>query len=106
MNKFGEKVSFIWTVADLLRGPYKPAQYGEVMLPLTVLRRLDCVLAPTKAAVVDLAQQLGGTSEVVRDRRLNRAAGQRFHNSSALDLEKIKGAPDEMAINLRTYIRS
>lgn len=44
MNNFSEKVSFIWSVADLLRGPYKPAQYGKVILPLTVLRRLDCVL--------------------------------------------------------------
>lgn len=44
MNNFGDKVSFIWSVADLLRGPYKPAQYGKVVLPLTVLRRLDCVL--------------------------------------------------------------
>ena len=47
MNNFGEKVSFIWSVADLLRGPYKPAQYGKVILPLTVLRRLDCVLEAT-----------------------------------------------------------
>ena len=45
VERFGEKVSFIWSVADLLRGPYKPPQYGEVMLPLTVLRRLDCVLS-------------------------------------------------------------
>ena len=44
MNNFGEKVSFIWSVADLLRGPYKPAQYGKVILPLTVLGRPDCVL--------------------------------------------------------------
>jgi type I restriction enzyme M protein len=48
VNNFADKVSFIWSVADLLRGPYKPAQHKEVMLPLTVLRRLDCVLAPTK----------------------------------------------------------
>ncbi len=52
MNNFGEKVSFIWSVADLLRGPYKPPQYGRVILPLTVLHRRDCVLAPTKAKVL------------------------------------------------------
>ena len=52
MNGFSDKVSFIWSVADLLRGPYKPAQYGKVILPLTVLRRLDCVLEPTKAEVL------------------------------------------------------
>ena len=53
MNNFNDKVSFIWSVADLLRGPYKPAQYGDVMLPLVVLRRLDCVLEPTKAGVLE-----------------------------------------------------
>jgi type I restriction enzyme M protein len=48
VNNFGEKVGFIWSVADLLRGPYRPNQYKDVMLPMTVLRRLDCVLEPTK----------------------------------------------------------
>jgi type I restriction enzyme M protein len=52
MNHFSDKVTFIWSVADLLRGPYKPHQYGDVILPLTVLRRLDCVLAPTRDAVL------------------------------------------------------
>ena len=52
MNNFNEKVSFIWSVADLLRGPYRPNQYKDVMLPLTVLRRLDCVLEPTKDEVI------------------------------------------------------
>jgi type I restriction enzyme M protein len=58
VERFGEKVTFIWSVADLLRGPYRPPQYGEVMLPLTVLRRLDCVLAQTKPAVLALAENL------------------------------------------------
>lgn len=52
MSNFSEKVAFIWSVADLLRGPYKPHQYGRVILPLTVLRRLDCVLEPTKQKVL------------------------------------------------------
>ncbi len=60
MNGFSDKVGFIWSVADLLRGPYKPAQYGRVILPLTVLRRLDCVLEPTKAAVLARAESLKG----------------------------------------------
>jgi type I restriction enzyme M protein len=51
VNNFGDKVSFIWSVADLLRGPYRPNQYKDVMLPMTVLRRLDCVLEPTKDKV-------------------------------------------------------
>jgi len=48
MNNFNDKVNFIWSIAELLRGPYKPNQYKDVMLPLVVLRRLDCVLEPTK----------------------------------------------------------
>ena len=51
MNNFSEKVSFIWGVADLLRGDYRPAEYGRVILPLLVLRRLDQVLTPTREAV-------------------------------------------------------
>lgn len=60
MNNFSDKVQFIWSVADLLRGPYKPAQYGRVILPLTVLRRLDCVLAPTKDKVLAKAANMKG----------------------------------------------
>lgn len=50
--------NFIWSIADLLRGPYKPHQYGAVVLPFTILRRLDCVLEPTKQAVLDEAKKL------------------------------------------------
>ena len=52
MNGFRDMVTFIWSVADLLRGDYKQSEYGKVILPLTVLRRLDCVLEPTKPAVL------------------------------------------------------
>ena len=57
--------AFIWSVADLLRGDYKQSEYGKVILPLTVLRRLDCVLEPTKAAVLDRAKKLKGKVENV-----------------------------------------
>ena len=60
MNNFGEKISFIWQVADLLRGPYRPNQYKDVMLPMTVLRRLDCVLEPTKEKVLEKKKNLEG----------------------------------------------
>jgi len=53
MNNFNDKVNFIWSIAELLRGPYKPNQYKDVMLPLVVLRRLDCVLEPTKDGVLE-----------------------------------------------------
>jgi type I restriction enzyme M protein len=55
-------VSFIWDVADLLRGPYRPPEYRKVMLPMTVLRRLDCVLADTKAKVLEQSKKLKGGS--------------------------------------------
>ncbi len=58
IHQFREKVSFIWSVADLLRGDYKQSEYGKVILPLTVLRRLDCVLEPTKEKVLEKAKAL------------------------------------------------
>ncbi|MFQ6091602.1 MAG: type I restriction-modification system subunit M N-terminal domain-containing protein, partial [bacterium] len=64
MNNFGEKVSFIWSVADLLRGPYRPNQYKDVMLPMTVLRRLDCVLEPTKEKVLQKLRELKAKGKV------------------------------------------
>jgi type I restriction enzyme M protein len=95
MNNFNDKVSFIWSVADLLRGPYKPAQYGDVMLPLVVLRRLDCVLEPTKAKVLERHAALKGGkhTEAELDAILNRVAKQGFHNRSKFDFEKLKGDP-------------
>lgn len=75
IERFGDKVSFIWSVADLLRGPFKPAQYGDVMLPLTVLRRLDCVLEATKPAVLARIEQLGNVPEGAHELILNRITG-------------------------------
>ena len=96
----------IWQIADLLRGPYRPPQYERVMLPMTVLRRFDCVLAPSKARVLaEHAKRKGGKLEgAALDRRLNNAAGQRFHNHSPLDFEKLKGDPDNIERHLVSYI--
>lgn len=105
MNSFGDKVSFIWSVADLLRGPYKPAQYGRVILPLTVLRRLDCVLEPTKAKVLAKAAELKGGKVANAEPILNRLAKASFHNTSKLDFPKLKGEPDKIAANLTAYIK-
>ena len=89
--------NLIWQVADLLRGPYRPPQYERVMLPMTVLRRFDCVLAPTKARVLEeharWRNRLHGDA---LDARLDHTAGQRFHNHSPLDFEKLKGDPDNI----------
>jgi type I restriction enzyme M protein len=106
VNNFGDKVSFIWSVADLLRGPYKPAQYKDVMLPLTVLRRLDCVLEPTKAKVLEKAAELKGGKVANADPILNRVAKASFHNTSKLDFAKLLGEPDKIAANLTAYIKA
>lgn len=98
--------NLIWQIADLLRGPYRPPQYERVMLPMTVLRRFDCVLAPTKARVLAEYERSKEkfTGEAL-DARLNKAAGQRFHNHSPLDFEKLKGDPDHIAQHLVSYIK-
>ena len=98
--------NLIWQIADLLRGPYRPPQYERVMLPMTVLRRFDCVLAPTKSKVLAEHDRWGGRLHGdALDVRLNRAAGQRFHNHSPLDFEKLKGDPDNIARHLVSYIQ-
>ena len=97
--------NLIWQIADLLRGPYRPPQYERVMLPMTVLRRFDCVLAPTKTKVLSEYERLKDKLQgEALDARLNRAAGQRFHNHSPLDFEKLKGDPDHIAQHLVSYI--
>lgn len=105
MNNFGEKVSFIWSVAELLRGPYRPNQYKDVMLPMTVLRRLDCVLEPTKDAVIKESDSRQGGKVKNLEPILNRVAGQSFHNISKFTFEKLKGDPDNIAANLTNYIK-
>jgi len=99
--------NLIWQIADLLRGPYRPPQYERVMLPMTVLRRFDCVLAPTKVKVLaEHERRKGGRIEgEALDTKLNDAAGQRFHNHSPLDFEKLKGDPDHIAQHLVSYIQ-
>jgi type I restriction enzyme M protein len=99
--------NLIWQIADLLRGPYRPPQYERVMLPMTVLRRFDCVLAETKAKVLaEHERSMGGklTGDAL-DTKLNKAAGQRFHNHSPLDFEKLKGDPDNINKHLVSYIQ-
>jgi len=97
--------SFIWSVADLLRGDYKQSEYGKVILPFTVLRRLDCVLEPTKVAV--LAEK--GTREAAGlnpEAFLLRKSGQFFYNTSPLDLKKLMGDQDHIGENLRAYMQA
>ena len=99
--------NLIWQIADLLRGPYRPPQYERVMLPMTVLRRFDCVLAPTKEKVLkEYERRKGGQlNDEALDKFLNKAADQRFHNHSPLDFEKLKGDPDHIEKHLVSYIK-
>ncbi len=98
--------TLIWQIADLLRGPYRPPQYERVMLPMTVLRRFDCVPASSKdKALAEHAKREGGKLKgEALDRLLNNAAGQRFHNDSPLDFEKLQGDPDNIDTHLVSYI--
>ena len=105
MTNFQDKVQFIWSIAEILRGDYKPHEYGSVVLPFTVLRRLDCVLEPTKAAVIARAKQLEGSKVTNVEPILNRVAGQVFHNTSAFDFKTLLGDPVNVAANLNAYIR-
>lgn len=96
--------AFIWSVADLLRGDYKQSDYGKVILPFTVLRRLDCVLAPTKVAVL-AEKALRKSQGLAPEPFLLRIAGQNFCNTSRLDLKKLMGDADNIGENLRDYIQ-
>src|ERR1700732_1396329 len=99
--------NLIWQIADLLRGPYRPPQYERVMLPMTVLRRFDCVLTPTEAKVLAEYERLRDGKIVgdALDRKLNGKSGQRFHNHSPLTFEKLKGDPDNIEKHLVSYIK-
>lgn len=107
---FQQIANFIWSVADLLRGPYRPPQYERVMLPLTVLRRFDAVLAPTKAKVLKRHEELKNKRIPNVDAVLNNLAKDEdgkalgFHNHSQLDFQKLKGDPDHVGRHLEDYI--
>lgn len=106
MNDFQDKVSFIWAVADLLRGDYKQSEYGRVILPFTVLRRLDCALQPTKAAVLKAADKHDDSQEAIQERMLIKAAGSNFYNTHKLDFGRLLDDPDNIATNLVHYIHA
>ncbi len=103
MNNFGDKVSFIWSVADLLRDSFKRAKYPDVILPLTVLRRLDCVLEPTKGKVLETHAKLKGRLENLAP-QLCKASGFAFYNTSQFTFERLLQDHAHLAANLRAYI--
>lgn len=100
-----ERANFIWSIADLLRGDYRQSDYGKVILPMTVLRRLDCVLEPTREQVLSAADRLRGGKIENLEPILERIAGQPFHNTTRFTFQSLLGDPPQLAANLLAYIR-
>ncbi len=101
---FTEKANFIWSIAELLRGDYKQSEYGKVVLPFTVLRRLDCVLEPTKDVVLKKLDAVQKLKLENIDPVLNQASKHKFHNRSKYDFNKLIADPENIAANLRHYV--
>lgn len=101
---FQDKVSFIWSIAEVLRGEYKPENYGQVILPLVVLRRFDCVLEDTKNDVLTKYKTVQNKDSGVQDALLTRISGQNFYNISEYNFGKLKSDPDNIADNLKDMI--
>jgi type I restriction enzyme M protein len=93
----------IWNVAELLRGDYKQSEYGKVILPFTLLRRLDCVLSPTKAAVLQ-AYEKNKAAEAILPIFLQKASTFGFYNTSQYDFDKLIAEPANIKANLLDYI--
>lgn len=105
-SNFSQTAAFIWSVADLLRGDFKQSQYGRVILPFTLLRRLECVLADTKETVVAKAEELKKSPlpEDAKEKFLLRASGLTFFNASPMDLGKM--GQNDIKANLENYVQS
>ncbi|MEJ8660999.1 type I restriction-modification system subunit M [Streptomyces sp. MS1.AVA.4] len=102
-SKHTELANHAWSVADLLRGDYKQSDYGKVILPFTVLRRLECVLEPTRDKVVETVTRFAG-QEIDTNHFLRKASGNSFYNKSDLTLRKIAADPQNAAKNLQIYV--
>lgn len=109
MTTHQQHIKFIWDIADLLRGPYRPPQYERVMLPMTVLRRFDCVLENKKSEVLKEFESLkvrykNEIPPSILSSKLEKITEQKFYNTSPFTFEKLKGAPDSIAQDLVSYI--
>ncbi|MFI7297397.1 N-6 DNA methylase [Streptomyces sp. NPDC050121] len=102
-SKHTELANHAWSVADLLRGDYKQSDYGKVILPFTVLRRLECVLEPTRDKVVETVARFAG-QDIDTGHFLRKASGNSFYNKSDLTLRKIAADPQNAAKNLQIYV--
>jgi len=106
-TNFSQTAAYIWSLADLLRGDFKQSQYGRVILPFTILRRLECVLEARKPKVLEQVKKLKAMKKLeaeAREKFLIKAAGQSFYNTSAMDLSKLGSA--DIKSNLLTYVES
>lgn len=101
-SNISEKAALIWAIADKLTGVYKPHEYGEVILPLTVFRRFDCILADTKEAVLNKYNEVKNLP--IHDVFLRKAAGREFYNTSKYTFEKLLDDPDNIEANFRDYL--
>ena len=99
-----QTAAFLWSIADLLRGDFKQSQYGRIILPFTLLRRMECVLEPTRAAVMALAEEHQNKPDLVRERLLLRASGQQFFNASPLKLGTLSDT--QTRDDLMSYVQS
>ena len=106
MSNVRELANLIWSVADLLRGDYRQSEYGKVILPFTILRRLDCILEPTKDKVLLKLESLKATKLQNVDPILNKEAGQSFHNSSRYNFDKLVADPANIKDNLLQFVKA
>jgi len=104
LSNFKEKANLIWSIADLLRGHYKQADYEKVILPFTVLRRLDLVLEKTKPNVLKTLEKHKGKKPEILEPILNNASGFKFHNRSKFDFYELARDHNNIAANLMHYI--
>lgn len=106
VNGFNEKVDFIWSIADLLRGDYKQSEYQKVILPLTVLRRLDCVTEPNKEEVLQKHEELQEQGIENVEPTLKKVSGHPVYNTSEYTFESLCAEPENLEENLKYYIQS
>lgn len=99
-----QQANLIWNVADILRGLYKPHEYGKVILPMTVIKRLHDTLMPTREAVLKASEQYKDMNDTMRNRMLEKAAGYSFYNTSLYTFETLLSDPTNIETNFRAYL--
>lgn len=106
-TNFSQTAAYIWSLADLLRGDFKQSQYGRIILPFTILRRLECVLEASKPSVLEEVKKLRAEKKLekeARDKFLRKAACESFYNTSPMDLSRLGTA--DIKSNLLKYVDS